>query len=256
MRFAGKIALITASANGIGRATAGIMAREGATVICVDNHAERLDAAVDALVKDGGNVHPRLCDAMHESQVDATVAEVARTFGRIDILVNAVGGSTIIAKPGADVEEHSFDDWQRVINFNLNGTFLFTHAVVPIMKAQKSGKIVNLASIAGRGLSVASGSAYAAAKGGIIAFTRKLSFELGPFGININAIAPSVTLTERIRPQWNQRSPEAQAAQIASTPLRRVAEAIDQANVIAFLASSHADFVTGLTIDVTGGQSG
>lgn len=256
MRFEGKIALITASANGIGRATAGIMAREGATVVCVDNHAERLDAAVDAMIKEGGNVHPRLCDAMHEPQVDATVHEVHRTFGRIDILVNAVGGSTIIAKAGANVEEHSFDDWQRVINFNLNGTFLFTHAVVPIMKAQKSGKIVNLASIAGRGLSVASGSAYAAAKGGIIAFTRKLSFELGPYNININAIAPSVTLTERIRPQWSQRSPEAQAQQIASTPLRRVAEAIDQANVIAFLASSHADFVTGLTIDVTGGQSG
>ena len=256
MRFAGKIALITASANGIGRATAGIMAREGGTVVCVDNHQERLDAAIDAMAKEDGNVHPRLCDAMDQSQVDATVASVVKEFGRIDILVNAVGGSTIIARPGADVEEHTFEDRQRVINFNLNGTFLFTHAVVPVMKAQKSGKIVNLASIAGRGLSVASGSAYAAAKGGIIAFTRKLSFELGPFGININAIAPSVTLTERIRPQWNQRSPEAQAAQIASTPLRRVAEAIDQANVIAFLASSHADFVTGLTIDVTGGQSG
>ncbi len=254
MRFAGKIALITASANGIGRATAGIMAREGATVVCVDNHAERLDAAVDAMTKEGGNVHPRLCDAMHEQQVDATVAEVERTFGRIDILVNAVGGSTIIAKPNANVEEHSLDDWQRVINFNLNGTFLFTHAVVPIMKAQKSGKIVNLASIAGRGMSVASGSAYAAAKGGIIAFTRKLSYELGPFNININAIAPSLTLTERITPHWNQRSPDAQAAQIAGAPLRRVANAMDQANVIAFLASSDADFVTGLTIDVTGGQ--
>ena len=254
MRFAGKIALITASANGIGRATAGIMAREGATVVCVDNYAERLDAAVDAMTKEGGNVHPRLCDAMHEQQVDATVAEVERTFGRIDILVNAVGGSTIIAKPNANVEEHSLDDWQRVINFNLNGTFLFTHAVVPIMKAQKSGKIVNLASIAGRGMSVASGSAYAAAKGGIIAFTRKLSYELGPFNININAIAPSLTLTERITPHWNQRSPDAQAAQIAGAPLRRVANAMDQAKVIAFLASSDADFVTGLTIDVTGGQ--
>lgn len=254
MRFAGKIALITASANGIGRATAGIMAREGATVVCVDNNADRLDAAVDAMAQEGGNVHPRLCDAMYESQVDATVAEVVRTFGRIDILVNAVGGSTIIAKPNANVEEHSLDDWQRVINFNLNGTFLFTHAVVPIMKAQKSGKIVNLASIAGRGMSVASGSAYAAAKGGIIAFTRKLSHELGPFNININAIAPSLTLTERITPHWNQRSPEAQALQIASAPLRRVAEAIDQAKVIAFLASSDSDFVTGLTIDVTGGQ--
>ncbi len=188
--------------------------------------------------------------------MDAVVNSTVQEFGHIDILVNAVGGSTIIAKPSATVEEHSLDDWQRVIAFNLDGTFLFTHAVVPIMKLQKSGKIVNLASIAGRGTSVASGAAYAAAKGGIIAFTRKLSFELGPFGININAIAPSLTLTERIRPHWNQRSPEAQTAQIESTPLRRVAEASDQAKVICFLASSDADFVTGLTIDVTGGLSG
>ena len=256
MRFKDKIALITASANGIGRATAGIMAREGAIVVCVDNHQERLDAAIDSLTKEGGRAHPRLCDAMDQSQVDAVVASVVQEFGRIDILVNAVGGSTIIARPSASVEEHSLDDWQRVINFNLNGTFLFTHAVVPAMKGQKSGKIVNLASIAGRGMSVASGAAYAAAKGGIIAFTRKLSFELGPFGININAIAPSLTLTERIRPHWNQRSPEAQTVQIENTPLRRVAEAIDQAKVIAFLASPDAYFVTGLTIDVTGGQSG
>ncbi len=254
MRFANKIALITAAANGIGRASAGIMAREGATVICVDNHQERLDAAIDSITKEGGIAHPRLCDAMDQSQVDAVVASVVAEFGRIDILVNAVGGSTIIAHPSANVEEHSLDDWQRVINFNLNGTFLFTHAVVPIMKGQKSGKIVNLASIAGRGMSVASGSAYAAAKGGIIAFTRKLSFELGPFNININAIAPSLTLTERITPHWNQRAPDAQAAQIASTPLRRVATAMDQAKVLCFLASSDADFVTGLTIDVTGGQ--
>src|SRR3954470_10744759 len=251
MRFTDRIALITAAANGIGRATAEIMAREGATVICVDNHPERLPAAVKAL---GPQAHGRLCDALDPVQVDATVDGVVKQFGRIDILVNAVGGSTIISKPSATVEEHSLEDWQRVIAFNLDGTFLFTHAVVPVMKRQKSGKIVNLASIAGRGTSVASGSAYAAAKGGIIAFTRKLSFELGPFGININAIAPSLTLTERIRPHWNQRSPEAQAAQIESTPLRRVAEASDQARVICFLASSDADFVTGLTIDVTGGQ--
>jgi NAD(P)-dependent dehydrogenase (short-subunit alcohol dehydrogenase family) len=168
-------------------------------------------------------------------------------------LVNAVGGSTIIAKPAATVDELSLDDWQRIIAFNLQGTFLFCHTVVPVMKQQKSGKIINLASIAGRGLSVTSSSAYSAAKGGIIAFTRKLSFELGPFGINVNAIAPSLTLTERIRPHWNQRPPDAQAAEIARTPLRRVAEAADQAKVICFLASSDADFVTGLTIDVTGG---
>ena len=256
MRFKNKIALITAVANGIGRATAEIMAREGAIVIGVDNHQERLDTAMDALTKAGGQAHGRLCNALDQAQVDAVVADVQKEFGRIDILVNAVGGSTIIAKPSAMVEEHSLDDWQRVINFNLNGTFLFTHAVVPIMKAQQSGKIVNLASIAGRGMSGTSGAAYAAAKGGIIALTRKLSFELGPHNININAIAPSLTLTERITPHWNQRAPEAQQAQIDSTPLRRVAVASDQAKVICFLASSDADFVTGLTIDVTGGQSG
>ena len=253
MRFNDKIALITAAANGIGRATAEIMAREGAVVVCVDNHPDRLNAAVAAL---GERAHGRLCNALDQGQVDQVVDGTVREFGRIDILVNAVGGSTIIPRPSATVEEHSLDDWQRVIAFNLDGTFLFTHAVVPVMKNQKSGKIVNLASIAGRGISVASGSAYAAAKGGIIAFTRKLSFELGPFGININAIAPSLTLTERITPHWNQRSPDAQAAQVEATPLRRVAVASDQAKVICFLASSDADFVTGLTIDVTGGQSG
>jgi NAD(P)-dependent dehydrogenase (short-subunit alcohol dehydrogenase family) len=256
MRFKDKIVLVTAVANGIGRASANIMAAEGAIVVGVDNHPERLDAAMKALNDAGGRAHGRLCDALDQSQVDAVVAGVHQEFGRIDVLVNAVGGSTIIARPSALVEEHSLDDWQKIINFNLNGTFLFTHAVVPIMKAQKSGKIVNLASIAGRGMSVASGAAYAAAKGGIIALTRKLSFELGPYNININAIAPSLTLTERITPHWNQRAPEAQQAQIDSTPLRRVAVAADQAKVICFLASSDADFVTGLTIDVTGGQSG
>ena len=121
------------------------------------------------------------------------------------------------------------------------------------MRRQKSGKIVNLASIAGRGKSSASSSAYAAAKGGIIALTTKLAGELGPYGINVNAIAPATTLTERIRPRWEQRPPEARQADIDKTPLRRMGEAVDQANVICFLASSHADFVTGLTIDVTGG---
>jgi len=151
------------------------------------------------------------------------------------------------------VDELTFDEWQRLIHFNLSGTFLFCHAATPEMKRRRSGKIVNLASIAGRGLSLSSSSAYSAAKGGIIAFTRKLSLELGPFGVNVNAIAPSRTLTERIRPRWNQQSPEDQAREIERTPLRRIAEAADQAKVICFLASSDADFVTGLTIDVTGG---
>ena len=254
MRFTGKVAVITAFANGIGRATAEIMASEGATVVGVDNHQGRLEEAVAALRGAGGTAHGRLCDALDAEQVEATAAAVEKEFGGVDILVNAVGGSTIIANSGAEVDELTFAEWQQLIDFNLSGTFLFTHEVVPIMKRRRHGKIVNLASIAGRGLSETSSSAYAAAKGGIIAFTRKLAFELGPFGVTVNAIAPSLTLTERIRPHWERRTAEAQAAAIARTPLRRVAEAADQAKVICFLASSDADFVSGVTIDVSGGN--
>ena len=252
MRFKNKVALITAAANGIGRATAAIMAREGATVIAVDNNQSRLDEAMGSL-KRGGRAEGRLVDALVPAEVDALVADVVREHGAIDILVNAVGGSTVIANPQATTEQLAFADWQKLIAFNLDGTFLVTHAVIPVMKRQRGGKIVNLASIAGRGLSYNSSSAYAAAKGGIIAFTRKLAFELGPDGINVNAIAPSVTLTERIRPHWEKRSQASQAEEIERTPLRRVAEPADQARVICFLASADADFVTGLTIDVTGG---
>jgi len=253
MRFADKIAVITACASGIGRATAGIMAREGATIVAVDNNPERLEHTIDELRAVGGKAQGAPCDALNAAEVDPLVEGIVRQLGRIDILVNAVGGSTIVQRPSATVDELSLDEWKKLIDFNLDATFLFTHAVVPVMKRQKSGKIVNLASVAGRGRSVASSSAYAAAKGGIIAFTKKLCYELGPYGININAIAPSVTLTERIRPHWERRSQEDQAREIDKTPLRRVAEAVDQANVICFLASSDADFVTGVTIDVTGG---
>ena len=254
MRFDGKIALITACASGIGRATANIMGREGATIVGVDNNRERLDQTVAEIAAAGGIAHGRLCNALDKNEVDPLVAAVAREFGRIDILVNAVGGSTIIPRPSATVEELSLAEWKAILDFNLDGTFLFTHAVVPVMKRQKGGKIVNLSSIAGRGRSAASSASYAAAKGGIIAFTKKLSHELGPYGININAIAPSTTLTERIRPHWERRSQEDQARAIDNTPLRRVAEAVDQARVICFLASQDADFVTGVTIDVTGGS--
>jgi NAD(P)-dependent dehydrogenase (short-subunit alcohol dehydrogenase family) len=254
MRFKGKVALITAAASGIGRATANIIGREGGRIAAVDNDRERLDATIAEIAAAGGEAHhPYNSDALDEDAVNNVVADAAKRFGRIDILVNAVGGSTIIAKPAATTEELSLADWQSLIHFNLTGTFLFTHAVIPVMKRQRSGKIVNLASIAGRGISSASSSAYSAAKGGIIALTTKLANELGPFGINVNAIAPATTLTERIRPRWEQRPSEERAADIQRTPLRRMGEAADQANVICFLASSHADFVTGLTIDVTGG---
>jgi NAD(P)-dependent dehydrogenase (short-subunit alcohol dehydrogenase family) len=253
MRFEGRIALITAGASGIGRATADIIAAEGGTVALVDTDKVRLDAAVAALQGAGGRAHGHRADALDPHQVDEVVKAVAAEHGRIDILLNAVGGSTVIARAAATVDELTMAEWQRLLAFNLDGTFLFCHTVAPLMKRQRAGKIVNISSIAGRGLSESSSSAYAAAKGGIIAFTRKLAHELGPFGVNVNAIAPSLTLTERLRPRWDGWTEVQKAEELARNPLRRVAEARDQARVIAFLASADADFVTGVTIDVTGG---
>jgi len=253
MRFDGRVALITAAASGIGRATAEIIGAEGGIVVAVDTDEGRLKDAVAAIQAVGGRVHAHRADALDAGQVDGVVERAVREHGRVDIMVNAVGGSTIISRPAATVDELTLAEWQQLLTFNLDGTFLFCHAVAPVMKRQGGGKIVNISSIAGRGISVSSSSAYATAKGGIIAFTRKLAQELGPFGVTVNAIAPSMTLTERIRPRWEKRTAEEQAQEIVRTPLRRMAEARDQARVICFLASSDADFVTGVTIDVTGG---
>jgi NAD(P)-dependent dehydrogenase (short-subunit alcohol dehydrogenase family) len=253
MRFTDKVALITAAASGIGKATAEIIAAEGGIVVGVDTDLGRLDKVMASLRDAGGRASGRQADALDAAQVQQVVDGVVREHGRIDILVNAVGGSTVIPKPAAHVDDLSLPEWQKLLTFNLDGTFLFCHAVVPVMKRQGSGKIVNLASVAGCGISDTSSSAYATAKGGIIAFTKKLGRELGPSGITVNAIAPSLTLTERIRPHWERRTAEQKAQEIEKTPLRRVAEAADQARVICFLASRDADFVTGVTIDVTGG---
>ena len=253
MRFEHRVALITAAASGIGKATAEIMGAEGGVVVGVDTDQDRLDKAVAAIRDGGGRARGLRADALDAEQVQQAVDAVVREHGRIDVLVNAVGGSTVIARPAATVDELTPAEWQHLIAFNLEGTFLFCRAVAPVMKRQRGGKIVNISSIAGRGISPTSSSAYAAAKGGIIAFTRKLAHELGPFGVTVNAIAPSMTLTERLRPRWDGWTEAQRADYVAGTPLRRVAEAVDQARVICFLASRDADFVTGVTIDVTGG---
>ena len=253
MRFQGRIALISAAGRGIGRATAEIIGREGGTVVAVDNDKDALESVVGAIRTGGGGAHGLPADALDAVQVEDVVRRTVDAHGRIDVLVNAVGGSTIIGKPAAAVEDLTLAEWQQLLHFNLTGTFLFTHAVVPVMKRQRSGKIVNISSIAGRGKSPTSSSAYATAKGGIIALTQKLSLELGPYNVNINAIAPSLTLSPRLQPRWDKMTAEEKQQEIERVPLRRVAQPVDQARVICFLASSDADFVTGVTIDVTGG---
>ena len=251
-RFEGKTTIITGAADGIGLATAAIMVAEGGTVLGVDIKSDVLRAVLSAL-EGPGRAIAFSADVLDPGETTRVMETIIAAHPRIDILVNCVGGSTIIDNPSADIESMSLDQWRALLEFNLTGTFLFTQAVVPQMKAQGSGKIVNLSSIAGRGLSDSSSSAYATAKGGIIALTRKLSLELGPYGINCNAVAPGRTLSDRIKSRFNQQPEAEKAAELETVPLRRWAEPDDQARVICFLASSDADMVTGVTIDVNGG---
>src|SRR6516162_6764467 len=127
MRFKDKVALITAVGSGIGRATAEIMAREGAVIIGVDNDERRLAMAMEAMNMAGGRAIGRAANALEPTEVNEVVTWTAKQYGNVDILVNAVGGSTIIEKPNATVDELTFDEWQSLIQFNLNGTFLFCH---------------------------------------------------------------------------------------------------------------------------------
>lgn len=253
LRFEGKVALVVGSATGIGRATCEQLAREGAIIAAVDRKESELNELTNTLRAKDAKVRSFAGDACNREFATNAVNAVHKEFGRIDVLINTVGGNDAIPNPQRLAEELELEDWRTVVLFNLDSMFLFCKATIPIMKSQRAGKIVNVSSQAGRGQGRHSGAGYAAGKGGVIAFTKKLSTELGPFGINVNAIAPGLTLTARALTRWNARTEQFRANALEQIPLRRAGTAEEQGSVICFLASSDADYVTGLTIDVSGG---
>ena len=253
MRFQNKVARVTASASGIGKATAEILAREGAHLVAADLNPDSLSDLSKSIKAEGGIITTNEVNVLEEEPVKNLVDSVIANLGKIDILVNAVGGSTIIQNSSASVDNLAFDDWNKVLDFNLRGTFLCTHEVIKHMKRQGNGKIVNISSDAAHSLGEPS-SAYVAAKAGIMAFTKKVAKESGPYGVTCNAIAPGMTLSERIQPRWEGRSEEQRQIIIDQIPLGRLSKPEDQAKVIAFLASEDANYVTGVTIDTSGGK--
>jgi NAD(P)-dependent dehydrogenase (short-subunit alcohol dehydrogenase family) len=262
MRLTDRVALITAAASGIGRATAEIMAREGAIVAAVDIDEGRLDDTVAALRAAGGRAYGRRADVLDAAEVDRLVSSVAREFGAIDILVNAVGGSTIIAHPGAAMDQLSLEDWRRLLAFNLDGTFLCCHAVAPIMKRQRRGKIVNQSStaayITNMGFADTSDPDrpsppfhYSLAKLGVSGLTKFFAGALGPWGINVNAICPGVTMTEATK---SVVPPEILKAIVGATALKKALEPEDLTGTAVFLASEDSDLMTGQVLVVDGGM--
>ncbi|MEU4428537.1 3-oxoacyl-ACP reductase FabG [Actinoplanes sp. NPDC024001] len=245
-----RVAIVTGAARGIGAATALQFATEGAAVAVLDLDPDACAEVVDQIKAAGGTAAAYSCDVADEAQVDAVVDKVAAELGGVDVLVNNAG----VLRDNL-LHKMSASDWDMVMNVHLRGAFLCSRAAQRHMVPKRSGKIVNTSSVSALGNR---GQAnYAAAKAGIQGFTRTLAMELGPFGINVNAVAPGFIVTEMTdataaRVGLSSADMQARAAEI--TPLRRVGYPSDIAQVVAFLAGDAASFITGQTIYVDGGR--
>ena len=242
--FKGKVAIVTGASSGIGQAVAEAIALYGAhTVFISRSGAEEIASELNGTGKSALSLP---CDVSVEDQVKAAIATIFQKYGQIDILINNAAINQI-----AKIEDISLEDWNKVMATNLTSQFLCCKHVVPIMKQQRSGKIVNVSSIAGHFRSKLSGIHYVTSKAWAIGFTRQLAYELAPFQINVNAICPSQTYTPMLAATL---PPEAEQKLIDSIPLGRIASMEEQVNVILFLASKLSSYMTGAIVDVNGGQ--
>jgi len=242
-----KTAIITGAAQGIGKAIAERFLAEGAnTVLCDIDEAKVAQAASD-LDTTGAKTLGLKADVTDKADVQAVVDATLEKFGRIDILVNNAG--ILIHAPVVEMAE---EDWDKIFDVNVKGFFLFAQAVGKVMIEQKSGKIINMSSCSGKKPTPEEGG-YCATKSAILSLNRVLALELGPHGVNVNAICPGATDTEMVRNTF-LTSPEIEQEWIDKTALKRLGKPEDQAKVALFLASDLSDHITGEALVVSAGE--
>jgi len=248
IRFDNKVALVSGASSGIGRATAREFANAGAKVVVHYNVSQTdAEAVVDAISKEGGEAIALQADVSRKEEVEALVQATLNRFGTIDILINNAGA--LIKRESLENMDEAL--WDEVMNVNLKSIFLVSQAVMPIMKAKKYGKIINLTSIAARvGGGVGAGH-YSASKGGILTLSKNMAKELAPHGIIVNAISPGIIDT-----RFHERftSPEVFNKFRESVVLKRAGTAEEVAWPILFLCSEYAAYIVGETIEINGGQ--
>jgi NAD(P)-dependent dehydrogenase (short-subunit alcohol dehydrogenase family) len=249
MKLEGEIAWVTGAARGIGWAVARAFAQEGAKLAM--NDLRTLDEAAAKIEGMGRTVLALQGDVTKAQQVQEMAAKILEKFGRIDILVNNAGGGLNVPFSIVDLQE---EDWDKVVDLNLKAAFLCSKAVIPSMRQQGKGVIINLASLAGRSSATTVGPAYTGAKAGVLGLTRHLAKTEGPYGIRVNAVSPGSILTELLRERFQGYSKEEQEKRLAGTPLRRFGKPEEVAAAVLFLASQDASFITGANIDVNGGR--
>jgi NAD(P)-dependent dehydrogenase (short-subunit alcohol dehydrogenase family) len=243
-----KVAIVTGAARGIGRAIALRFAHEGARVVVNDLNLSRAQEVVKE-IKDAGSDATAVKGDVSVNRVAESLASAAvRKFGRIDILVNNAGYLKI-----APVIKMKEEDWDRTFDVNVKGTFLCSRAVARYMVRQRSGKIINNASIAGK-IPILNESAYCASKAAVIHFTRALATELAPYKVNVNAICPGCTDTYLFNDTICRRNKSVLMKKVSGIPLGRIATPEDQAEAVLFLASPPSSHITGQVLNIDGGQ--
>jgi len=252
-RVQDRVAVVTGAGNGIGRAIAQRLAEEGAIVVGGDVDQTALNQTVDMIVSDGGTALGVVGDLTQAGPAQALIDMAVERYGRLEILVNNVGGG----RPGR-IWELPEETWDGVLTLNLRAMFLCTRAAVPVMMRQRYGKIVSISSGAREGTPWSAyyeGAApYSTAKAGVHGFTRDVALELAEHGINVNAVAPGPVETERIGPSLQRMNETLEYSPNRMTPLRRLGQPIEIAHAVLFLASDEAAYITGHTLPVTGGR--
>jgi 3-oxoacyl-[acyl-carrier protein] reductase len=240
-----RVALVTGGAIGLGRAIAVRLAADGVAV-GIGYHAAPADDAIAEIEAGGGEAMALLMDVTDRRSVDRAVADLVSHFSRLDILVNNAGG--LLAR--VTIDEMTDDHWHDVLELNLTGAFYCTRAAAPHLG--RGGRIVNVSSTAAQNGGGPGASAYAAAKAGIIGFTRATAKELGGRGVTVNAVAPGFIADTAFHNTFS--SPEAQQAMVAQAALRRSGQPEDVAAIVAYLASPASGFMTGTVTDINGGS--
>jgi 3-oxoacyl-[acyl-carrier protein] reductase len=251
--FEGKVAWVTGSADGLGKATAMMIAQRGGNLVLCDVLEEKLERTRKEIEALGRRCLAYKVDVTQRSQVGGMVADAISRLGKIDFLVNNAGGSFGVAR---EIEAETDEDWDRVVDVNLKGTFICCRAVVPVMKQNQFGVIVSISSSAARDGGDVTGPAYAAAKAGVMGITRNLARQLAPFNIRVNAVAPGLTLTsDTVRARiMSEAYRERRERSFDSALMKRYGEPHEIASGICFLLSEEASFITGATMDVSGGR--